>query len=207
MKLFVSAEDELSRAVIAKMANVISDGDVQLTILGPRHGGFGYIKKSLRKFCNLALRERVFVLTDLDRAECAPTLRASWLDTLPDWDDFPECMVFCVAVREVEAWLMADALAFASFFSVSPTALASDIESTVTDPKEFLVATVKKSTDRSLREAVVPASKSNAAVGFGYNQVLSKFVAESWLPERGASSSKSLNRAINRLETLLGVTA
>lgn len=206
MKLFVSAEDELSRAVIAKMTKVVLGEEVDIVSLGHRNGGFGYIRKNLAKFCDLALRERVIVLTDLDGAVCAPSLRTSWLDTLTGFNDFPEQMVFCVAVREVEAWLMADRGAFADFFSVPASAIGNDIENSVVDPKEYLVTTVRRTSVRSVRDAVVPDRRSHASVGLGYNQLLSQFVAEAWMPERGASQSVSLQRACDRMRSLLDVS-
>lgn len=205
MNLYVSAEDTISRAVIEKMVNVIANEPVNLVSLGLNHGGLGYIKNNLSKFCDLATRERVIVLTDLDQAQCAPSLRTTWLKTLSDRDDFPEHMLFCIAVREVEAWLMADNATFASFFSISVPTIAGNIENTVNHPKEYLVAKARRSSDRRVREAIVPEKSSNATVGLGYNQLLSKFVKEAWGPERGASSSTSLQRAIRRLQTLLNV--
>lgn len=207
MRIYVSAEDELSRAVVAKLADVVSEVEVNIVPLGHAHGGFGYIKKNLQKFCNLGVRERVIVLTDLDSAECPPSLRASWLASVPDFDDFPEYMVFCIAVREVEAWLMADFQAFATFFSVSPSAVRKGVINNVVNPKEHLVTTIRESSVRSIREAIVPDVRSKALVGLGYNQLLSQFVADVWMPERGASESPSLKRATDRIRALLRIAA
>lgn len=61
-----------------------------------------------------------FVLVDLDMdAQCPSEAVASWLSKPADG------MRFRIAVRSVEAWLMADRESIASFLAVSPSKITS----------------------------------------------------------------------------------
>ncbi len=72
--------------------------------------------------CNNASRHAPWVvLVDLDTdADCAPPFRATWLP-----HPAPH-MCFRVAVRAVEAWLMADAETLARFLSVAQKKVSAD---------------------------------------------------------------------------------
>jgi hypothetical protein len=76
------------------------------------HGGYGYLKKNIRAFNHAARGMPFLVLTDLNSTECPPTLIKKWLP----YPKHPN-LLFRVAVREVEAWLLAhrDAFAFRYF--------------------------------------------------------------------------------------------
>lgn len=102
-------EDELSEAVALKLLEGRGLENPQKLGIS----GFGYLKKSVEKFCKAANNGlNVFMLTDLDQTVCAPLLIADWFKSATKSDKF----LFRVAVREVEAWVMADRQAFADFF-------------------------------------------------------------------------------------------
>jgi len=106
------SEDEPSLMVMQKMLNQFEDcfSIDQRTITH----GFVKIRKHIKAYNNAASYTPYFVITDLDKNECAPTLIRGWLD-----EPLNKNMLFRVAVREIESWLMADRKNFAKFIGVS----------------------------------------------------------------------------------------
>src|SRR5471032_291896 len=98
----LASEDALSEAVGRRLVEE-TGSDLAVTQL-LRRGGFGYLRSRIRNFCELARRTPVLLLTDLDREECPANLIADWLRR----DAIPEQLLFRVAVRQVESWLLAD---------------------------------------------------------------------------------------------------
>ena len=134
-----------------------------------------------------------FVLVDLDQQpECAPELVA---EALPDP---AEGMCFRIAVREVEAWLLADRAGFARWAGVRASLIPVDVES-IAQPKEQLVAIVRESRYRERRDAIVPRPGSGRTEGPDYSDVLTEFVASDWDVEAAASVAPSLDRALRCL--------
>lgn len=192
--IYLAVEDKLSETVGERLLREHFGADVSITVLSG--GGFGYLKKSARKFAEIAKRNVVLLITDLDTAQCAPTLRNSWLAGM----DIAETFVFRVAVREIEAWVMADVAAFAAFLKVSPAKIRSDVEA-IHDPKAELIR-LGRSAPREIRAELVPSAGVRAMVGLGYNAILANFVRNSWSPARASENSNSLSRARSRLEEL-----
>lgn len=133
-----------------------------------------------------------FALVDLDRDGCAPALVA---ETLPE---LAEGMCFRVAVREVEAWLLADRVGFARWAGVRASLIPLDVES-LAQPKERLVAIMRESRHRERQTAIVPRPGSGRTEGPDYSDVLTDFVATDWDVEAAASVAPSLDRAIRCL--------
>jgi hypothetical protein len=132
------------------------------------------------------------VMVDLDRDyECAPDLISDWV---PDRD--PQ-LCFRVAVRSVEAWLLADRERAARFLRV-PQRLISDAPEDIPDPKRTLVDIARASTSRQIREDIVPRVGSGRAVGPAYPSRLIEFVtnANGWRSEAAEQRADSLARAI-----------
>ncbi len=138
-----------------------------------------------------------FVLVDLDRTGCAPELIA---ERLPDPAD---SMCFRVAVREVEAWLLADRTGFAKWAGVRTSLIPDDVEATE-QPKEQLVDIVRKSRWRERRETIVPRKGSGKTEGPAYTSALTEFVATDWDVEAAASTAPSLASAIRCLRAKIG---
>ena len=84
--------------------------------LGTVYGkaGKSALLRQLRGYNQAAGMQPWIVLVDLDHdADCAPPARARWLpQPAPN-------MLFRIAVREVESWLLADREALASFLGVA----------------------------------------------------------------------------------------
>src|SRR5688572_5485561 len=154
----LATEDELSEVVGERLL-----GEVALTPdLLFRRGGNGYLRTNIQKWSRLAGLMPVLVLTDLDNAPCASALIGAWLRSHSQ----PQNLVVRVAVREVEAWLLADhegmrgILGARSRFPPDPDAIA--------DPKRVLLQLARRA-PREVREDLVAARGSAAAQGIGYN--------------------------------------
>ena len=113
LEVALATEDELSEVVGQKLVN---DAGAGLTVtLRLRRGGFGYLRSRMRNFCELARRMPVLLLTDLDTAQCPMTLIGAWSRN----NAVPDRLIFRVAVRQVESWLLADRESIANLLKVS----------------------------------------------------------------------------------------
>jgi hypothetical protein len=137
------------------------------------------------------------VLVDLDEeADCAPPLRATWLP-------HPEPMMcFRVAVREIEAWLLADREALAGFLGVAPSRIPLAPEA-VPDPKRTMVDLARHSRRREIRDDMVPRAESGRPIGEAYTSRLIEFVESHWRPRVAAQWADSLRRCCQRLNELV----
>jgi hypothetical protein len=142
-----------------------------------------------------------FVLVDLDHdAECAPPFRHRCLPTPVDG------MCFRIAVREVEAWLLADSERLAAFLSVRHSRIPPNPDS-LGDPKQRVIQIARDSRRRDIREDMVPRPGSGRSVGPAYSARLIEFVQSGWRPRVAARNSESLRRCTRRLRNLVASTA
>jgi hypothetical protein len=160
-------------------------------------GGYVEIKKkcsSLLSMANSGLY--TFTITDLDTTACPASLILNWfspsLSTLP----LPKNLVFRVAVREIEAWLLADMHAFATYLKIAPANFPIYPES-LQDPKQYLLNVIRKHGTKNFHKEMLP--RRNASVGPRYNEVLIEFIQTKWSPPRAAVHAASLDRAITAL--------
>jgi len=138
------------------------------------------------------------VVADLDRDHnCAPALVADWVGNPSG------LMCFRVAVRAVEAWLLADGEAIAEFLDVAPTAIPASPDE-LDAPKRTLVEIARLSRRREIRDDMVPRPASGRPVGPAYASRLIEFATSAWRPDVAAERSESLRRAIASLERLVG---
>lgn len=186
-----TVEGLVDEAVIKKLiAHVGADpGEVHVK------NGKSKIRKKLEGYIKAACYRPWVVLVDLDEAECAPRLR-------DDWSVQPQRrLLFRVAVRAVEAWLLADVAGIAQFLRIGRVALSSNPEKLI-DPKAELLKLASQSSRREIREDMVPRPRSGRKTGPAYASRLIEFVYERWQPDRAARRSESLRRAIEGLRRL-----
>jgi len=170
--------------------------------LGPVYGKNGKrdLRRRLRGYNQAACLSSWIVLVDLDRdADCAPPLRAAWLPKPAPY------MYFRVAVREVEAWLLADREGLSAFLSIPASRIPREPEA-ITDPKRIMVELAMHSRQRAIREDMVPRPGSGRAVGPAYTSRLIEFVMDTvagWRPHAAARSSDSLSRCLRCLRRLV----
>ena len=186
MSLVVATEGVTDRAILERVCREAGAsvarayGERGKDSLDARLGGF-----------NRAARHAPWVvLRDLDTdAACAPTLARTLLPAPA------RRMALCIAVREVEAWLLADRGGFARSFGVLQARVPMDPEG-VENPKTEVVRLARGSRFREVRRDIVPPSNSGAAVGPGYTGRLIEFAASRWDPQAAARRSPSLHRTM-----------
>jgi hypothetical protein len=168
---------------------------------GPIYGrnGKDHLRQRIANYNQAARLSPWVVLVDLDHdAECAPPLRSAWLPALSPH------MCLRVAVRQVEAWLLADRERLAKFLSVSTSRIPHNPES-VEHPKSTLVELARYSRRRDIREDMAPRPGSGRSVGPAYTARLIEFVISErtgWRPEVAARYSDSLNRSLRCLRRI-----
>jgi hypothetical protein len=169
--------------------------------LGPVYGKNG--KQSLLQRLdgyNQAARYRPWtVVIDLDEdAPCAPPYK---MEILPS--PSPR-MCFRIAVREVEAWILADRRRVAHFLGVPTSAVPLEPEILV-NPKRTIVNLARRSRRRAIREDLVPREGSGREVGPAYTSRLIEFVFDTesgWRPRVAAGAARSLRGYIQCLRRL-----
>lgn len=197
-QIFISSavEGVVDEAVVKRL--IIEAGGEIGPIYGKR--GKDFLKRRIKGYNNASQHNPWIVLIDLNRdADCPPPLKNVWL---PNPGQF---MCFRIAVREIEAWLLADRERFASFFRVRLSDVPADPE-LLNDPKETLIELAKQSRSRDIRLDMVPRPGSGRKIGPAYVSRLIEFVSnpqKGWRPERAARSSDSLNRSLTRIRQLV----
>lgn len=158
------------------------------------------IRRRIQGYNSAAQRSPWIVLVDLDNdAHCAPPLRAAWLPNPTP------LMCFRVAVRQVEAWLLADREGIASYLAVRRDSIPGDPES-LANAKDTLVNLARKSRRREIREDMVPRIGSGRDVGPAYSSRVIEFTSTHWRPDDASLHSESLSRAVERLRCLTTLT-
>ncbi|RMG55932.1 MAG: hypothetical protein D6723_01570, partial [Acidobacteria bacterium] len=184
-----AVEGPVDEAVIRRLIRHVG------AIPGPVYGknGKDHLRKSVKGYNEAARHTPWIVMVDLNHdAPCAPPLRDAWLPSIAPM------MCFRVAVRAVEAWLLADRQHIARFLGVSKTRIPQNPEA-VDDPKDAMVDLARHSRRRNVREDMVPRPGSGRKVGPAYTSRLIEFVedtANGWRPAVAAATSDSLKRCI-----------
>jgi hypothetical protein len=162
-------------------------------------GGFGEIKRKALNYLSMARNNQnilVFVITDLDKENCAPALKQKWLAG----HTAPENLIFRVAVREAESWLFADKTEFAKFLSI-PESNFPDNPDEIGDPKSELLNIIRKKGRKTWHSAMLPGVRTH--IGPEYNDRLCAFIRGHWSPAKARDKSPSLDRALSAIEILL----
>lgn len=161
---------------------------------GPVHGlrGKPWLMQHLPGYNNAARFAPWLVLVDLNGdAHCAPEFTTRVLSS-----PAPH-MHLRVAVRAVEAWLLADVERLARFLGVSESRCPPDPDA-LDNPKRTLVDLARHAR-RAIREDMVPAPGTSIAVGPGYTGRIIEFAAAHWRPVVAARHSDSLARCLRAL--------
>src|SRR5579859_304811 len=184
-------EDALIESLIKKIFEILPIQYATRTIYN--RGGNGYLRRTINGL-NLAARGIPFlVVTDLDDRECPQALISDWL-TSPKHHN----LLIRVAVREAEAWLLADKENFARCLGIRSALVPIDVES-LPQPKEALVNLARNSSRKTIRDEICPKQNSTSKVGPNYNGRLSSFVQNTWDPVNAGRNCTSLQRTIQRL--------
>jgi hypothetical protein len=189
----IATEDPLSEAVALRLiADIPTPYFIQLKL---GRTGNGYLRSRMGSWYQMAHYQVMLVLTDLDRANCLVEFRDQWLAGAP-----PANLLFRVAVREVESWVLADHVAMRTL--IGARGVLPDAPDELADPKRALLK-LAKSASKHIREDLLKTIDGNLAQGLGYNARLTALVNSEWSPQRAAERSPSLARARLRLNEVV----
>ncbi|VVD89531.1 hypothetical protein PCA20602_01548 [Pandoraea capi] len=194
--VFVVGEDELC-CVLAEaiLAHVGLPFEVKQRLVS---GGESKFRQKIPAMNNVAENVMpVLMVADADQAACVVEQRDLWLPRHPS-----ERLAMRLAVREAEAWVLADHVGLSHFANVSKDVFPAQPEDEI-DPKQTLLGIIKRCKRRELRDEMLPMKGATSPVGLGYNIHMSDFVRTCWSAERAARRAPSLARAIPRVESLL----
>lgn len=195
LEIALVVEDVLSFVLMEK---VLAHTGRSYKVLRPLvERGVGNIYKSVAKYLSACHALPHVVLVDLDQSACAPQLRVQW-----GVASVPKSMLFRVAVREAEAWVLADREGFAGFAAIPVNKIASSPES-LADPKQELINLVRRSRNKRLVAELVPTQGSAVSIGPLYNERLGQFVRERWDVDAAMALSPSLGRTFERLRSFM----
>lgn len=190
----IATEDELSESVADRLVcDFLPLFNVNQRL---RKGGNGYLKSKCHNFNQMALRQHVLLITDLDNAICPVTLIANWFGHT----QLNPNLIFRVAVKEIESWLLADHEGMQNLLVNGGNALTNTPDH-LNYPKEYLLHRAKKA-PREIKNDIVRVKGQVTRQGLGYNARLCQFVRETWSPARAQQTSESLSRAIQRLQAI-----
>ncbi|MBN2093090.1 hypothetical protein JW964_25935 [candidate division KSB1 bacterium] len=195
--IFLFCEDDLSELVMQKMVKeILGEEAIYTKTLAKR--GKGYIKNKINNINSHSILT-FFVLIDLDRTECAPTLINEWFIR-----PIRKNLIFRVAIREIEAWLLADISGISAYLKLSEAFLKNEIGNPdgITDPKLKLISLVDKSNIKDYKIDIVKKEKTSYKQGAGYNTRLNEFVENYWNLPRARTQSRSFEKACKALEIL-----
>ena len=183
-------EDPLGDVVLRKILEKSSGNFCAGVCYGLR--GYNYIKDKISGFNKAARGTPFLVLVDLE-AECPPLQIVEWLPA----PRHPN-LLFRIAVKETESWLICDRIGLASFFSVSSSLITRNTDE-IEDPKQFIINLARRSRRRTIRESIAPKPASTAKVGPDYNGQLALFVNNYWDIDLATQNSESLRHTLNAL--------
>lgn len=188
-----AVEGDADEAVVRRLVDHVGGR------IGEVHGGKGkpHLRGRIAGYDRAARHAPWIVLVDLDtERDCAVQLRDEWLPA-------PAAnLCFRIVVREIEAWLMADAETLSGYMGI-PQGRVPAAPEVLDDPKGAMVALARRSRRRDVREDMVPGNGSGRRVGPGYTRRLVDYAVTAWRPDVAARRSESLRRAIACLRRLV----
>jgi len=188
-----AVEGLLDEAIVSVL--VRKAGGAVGTVYGKN--GKSYIRTHIGGYNSAARFSPWVVLVDLDSdADCPPPLRQLWLPAPSSQ------MCFRIAVRESEAWLLADPETLAVFLGIPCSRVPAAPEG-VGNPKRTIVQLARSSRRGVIRAGMVPREGSGRSVGPEYTSLMIEYVSERWRPDVAAISSQSLSRSLSRIRELV----
>lgn len=185
----IAVEGELDEAVLKRLLAAVDIGIAN--VYGKR--GKNNLKENVSRFNQAAQYGKWVILVDLNNdAECPPPFVDSWLPSRN------QSLQFRVAVRTIEAWLLAERDEIARFLAVSKQRIPLYPENEGI-PKRTLINIARHSRSKAIRTDIVPRSGSTAIQGPGYTTRLIEFAIRFWNPESAARNAPSLKRSMDSL--------
>ena len=196
-------EDVVTRAAVIRLLGSLSERYPFVTLAAGHpvvtHGN-GRLKEKALKLRDAAYNGITSILvTDLDANHTPNDLGRNWFGVVC-LSALPKGFLFRVAIREIEAWIMADRKGFAPYLSVSPDNFPDDSES-ILDPKRFLLNLIDAKCKKKRFREMLPLKGQK--IGINYNPILVDFVENHWNIANATLHSSSLRRAIDRIGSFL----
>lgn len=186
------SDEPVLRRIIEERGGIVHRVQVQ--------NGKPNLRRALPGYNTAARRSAWLVLVDLDQGHpCAGALVDEWLPA-----PSPH-MRLRVVVRQIEAWLLADAERFATFFAVRAGAIPQNPDS-IPDAKQKVIALVSDSRRAALRQDMAPRPGSGRRVGPAYSSRLIAFASnpeKGWRLDVAMNHSRSLAKCVARLDELI----
>jgi len=199
MPIYAIVEGDMDAALVRRLFRLVGDAEPKVFTKNGRDP----ILKSLSKYLKAARNvpgSGWIVLIDLDRDECAPAVLAKWAS-----GDLPPRLCLRIAVRQVEAWILADRDGVTRALGVGVDQVPWDVEGLLR-PKRTIVDLARKSRRGAIRQALVPREASGREVGPGYTSWAIGFIRDAWNPEAAAGRAPSLQKTISCIRRLLAAT-
>jgi len=199
-RLYGYAEDELSCAVMEQLVAFCNRTRQQPLLFYPgfpeNKRGCGNLKKLIPAVTNMAKANLAnFILTDLDTIACSPELIRQWFNLHNAQPQPPKNLLFRIAEREVESWLIADRNGLPRFLGISVTHFDKSPDQ-LSDPKQHLLNILRKGR-KKIHKQMLPTGVAH--VGPEYNHQLCQFVRNNWNIATAVEVSPSLRRAMNAI--------
>lgn len=189
----LAVEGIADRALAERLTRHVGlPGLAAVHILGGKHR----LDQRLPSYNYAARHAPWLVLRDLDHdADCAPELGRNLVpEPAPG-------LLLRIPVRSMEAWLLADREAVASFLGLSAAKVPRDPES-LDRPKRTLVDLARSCRKRARRLDMVPPPGHSTEVGPAYTACLIELIRDFWNPEAAATHSESLARTLAALRSI-----
>ncbi|MDX2288686.1 MAG: hypothetical protein NW217_07680 [Hyphomicrobiaceae bacterium] len=191
------AEGPTDRAAARKLIRVVGgEPGADYSIRSGASPGKDFLDARLRAFNEGAKWSPWLILRDTD-GECAAQLVSRLLA------DQAPLMRFRLVVSSIEAWLMADRGRLATFLGVRETSMVDEPE-LLPNAKQALLDLIRTSSQRRMRDAMLPDPRSGRREGPDYASSLIEFINDEWDPESAARRAPSLGRALIRLREIVG---
>lgn len=159
-------------------------------------GGKTKLDPLLEKYSKAAVHLPWLVIRDLDHdATCAAALVQRLLPHPA------HLLSLRIAVRSMEAWLLADLDGMAGFLRVSKGKFPLHPEQ-LASPKDELVRLARLSPKKGLRDEMVPRPGTSRRVGPGYESRVIEFATNQYRLKRALPRSPSLRGALASLQRL-----
>lgn len=198
--IIIAGEDLVTQEIARRILNY-SVARFNITRVEPVRGA--EIKNKILNYNRLNLP--VCILTDLDNANCPPSLIQDWFKG----QEINPNLIFNIACDEAEAWLMADKRSFSKFLGIkeedipgikkvdrrNPNNIELDFKY---KPSLFMMRELlPKSNNKNLADKLRP--REGAKKGPEYNSTLIPFIRNEWDISLAKQNSYSLQKALKRI--------
>lgn len=205
--VFIVGEDPVTQEIIMRL---VRDYAPDLHVKGTLPARGSEIKNKMESFNKFSQTCPVILLSDMDTDDCAPLAKKN---LIKDMGAQNTNFIINIAVDEAEAWLFADREGFAQYLEIDETdmpaaslqkfgGMTRRIEMSVPLKSSYFLthSLMQKSKNKDLKAQIFVEGKS--CKGPEYNSALLPFVKTKWNIENARKNSYSLEKTIQRIQTV-----